>query len=74
MIHVIERTEQFGTQIFRTSSMAEAEEFILGSGSPDAPAAVSSMSSESRENPGWSDLYVIIDTRGQFYDFDVIAF
>lgn len=73
MIHVIEKSEAIGKQVFRTPSFSEAEEFILGSGLPDAPAAVAAMFAESDENPGWSDLYVLIDTRGS-YDFEVIAF
>ena len=72
MIHVIERNEQFGIQLFRTSNLAEAREFILEGGFPAASDAANDMAAAFYEDL-MADVYVVIDARGEDYDFEVIS-
>lgn len=73
MIHVIERNEQFGIQIFRTSDLAKAREFVIEGGFPEANDAAQDMAAAFYEDL-MADVYVVIDTRGESYDFEVMSF
>lgn len=72
MIHVIERNEQFGMQILRTSNLAEASAFILDGGYPEANDAAQDMEAAYYEDLS-CDVYVVIDTRGEGYDYEVMS-
>lgn len=72
MIHVIERNEQFGMQILRTSSLAEASTFILEGGFPEANEAAQDLEAAYYEDLN-ADVYVVIDTRGEGYDYEVMS-
>ncbi len=72
MIHVIERNEQFGIQIFRTSDLAKAREFVIEGGFPEANEAAQDMAAAFFDNL-MADVYVVIDSRGDKYDFEVMS-
>ncbi len=73
MIHVIERNEQFGIQIFRTSDLAKAREFVIEGGFPEANEAAQDMEAAYYDDLT-ADVYVVIDSRGERYDYDVMSF
>jgi hypothetical protein len=72
MIHVIERNEQFGIQILRTSLVQEAATFIIEGGYPEAYDAAQEMEAAYYEDLT-ADVYVVIDTRGEGYDYEVMS-
>lgn len=72
MIHVIERNEQFGIQILRTSLVEEAATFIIEGGYPEAHDAAQEMEAAYYEDLT-ADVYVVIDTRGEGYDYEVMS-
>ncbi len=73
MIHVIERNEQFGIQIYRTNSVNDASTFILEGGFPEANDAVQDMEAAYFDDLS-ADIYVVIDSRGDLYDYEVMSF
>lgn len=72
MIHIIERNEQFGIQILRTSLVQEAATFIIEGGYPEAHDAAQEMEAAYYEDLT-ADVYVVIDTRGEGYDYEVMS-
>jgi hypothetical protein len=72
MIHVIERNEQFGIQILRTGNIQEASTFIIEGGFPEANDAAQDMEAAYYEDLT-ADVYVVIDTRGEGYDYEVMS-
>lgn len=73
MIYVIEKNEQFGMQIFRTTSVQDATQFILEGGFPEANDAAQDMEAAYYDDLT-ADVYVVIDSRGERYDYDVMSF
>lgn len=72
MIHVIERNEQFGIQILRTSDLLKASTFIIEGGFPEANEAAQDLEAAYYEDLN-ADVYVVIDTRGEGYDYEVMS-
>lgn len=73
MIHVIERNEQFGILIYRTSSLHDASTLILEGGFPEAHDAAQDLEA-AYYGDLTADVYVVIDSRGERYDYEVMSF
>jgi len=72
MIHIIDRNNDYGLQVMRTANYSEASEFILEAGFPEAHEAVQDMLALYNENHR-ADIYVVIDTREETFDYEVMA-
>lgn len=73
MIHILERNIDFGLQVMRTGDLQQASAFILEGGFPEANDAVQDMEALYYENLN-ADIYVVIDTRDETFDYEVLAF